>query len=295
MLIDPQLLRSFVSVAELRSVSRAAEAVHLTQSAVSAQIKRLEELLGCRVFERTTRTLALTTHGQALLGYARGILTLNDQAILRLRSDKRAGELVRVGCAEGLPADWLFGTLARYREQHPEVQVEVTGGISLTLFDLAQSRSLDIVVGARCDGTSTGELLWSEPLVWAFPERCFLNPDEPLPIALMAEPCPFRDAALLALASHRRKWRVVLAAQSCSALLHAVSSGFAVTPLTPSIMPAGLQAVPTGDILPTLPKAEFFLRMREGRLGEGASELATELRRACHRWLGSLQAGGISL
>lgn len=111
MLIDPLLLRSFVAVADLGSLSRAAEAVHVTQSAVSAQIKRLEDQLGCRLFTRTTRSVALTPQGEVLLGYARSILTLNEQAVLRLAVSPRRRTTVRVGCSEGLPADWLFATL----------------------------------------------------------------------------------------------------------------------------------------------------------------------------------------
>lgn len=290
MLIDPQLLRSFVSVADLGSVSRAAELVHLTQSAVSAQIKRLETQLGCRVFTRTTRSLRLTAQGEALLGYARGILTLNDQAVLRLGAARRMRETVRIGCSEGLPADWLFSALMRFREKYPEVELEVTGGISVTLSELTQRRALDISIGARCGGSGVGELLWSEPLVWAFPGRSFLNPAEPLPLAFLSEPCPYRDAALVALAGHRRNWRIVLTAQSSGALLNAVAAGFAVTPLTPSSMAAGLRAVPTGDILPELPRAEFTMQLREGRLGEAATELAVDIRDACHRWLGPLRA-----
>jgi len=289
MLIDPQLLRSFVAVADLGSVSRAAEQVHLTQSAVSAQIKRLEVQLGCPVFVRTTRSLRLTAQGDALLGYARGILTLNDQAVLRLGAARRMRDTVRIGCSEGLPVDWLFAALMRFREKYPEVQLEVTGGISVTLSELTQRRALDISVGGRCGGSGVGELLWSEPLVWAFPERCFLNPAEPVPLAFLCEPCPYREAALVALAAHRRSWRIVLTAPSAGALMNAVAAGFAVTPLTPAVMAAGLRAVPTGDILPELPRAEFTMQLREGRLGEAATELASDIRHACHRWLGSLQ------
>ena len=287
MLIDPQLLRSFVFVADLGSVSRAAERVHLTQSAVSAQIKRLEAQLGCPVFARTTRSLRLTAQGEALLGYARGILTLNDQAVLRLGAARRMREKVRIGCSEGLPAEWLFAALTRFREKYPEVELEVTGGISTTLSELTRRRALDISVGGRCGGSSVGELLWSEPLVWAFSERSLLNPVQPLPLAFLCEPCPYRDAALVALATHQRSWRIVLTAQNSGALLNAVAAGFAVTPLTPSSMAAGLRAIPTGNIVPELPRAEFTMQLREGRLGDAATELASDIRHACHRWLGS--------
>ncbi|KQV87448.1 LysR substrate-binding domain-containing protein [Pelomonas sp. Root1237] len=289
MLIDPQLLRSFVSVADLGSVSRAAERVRLTQSAVSAQIKRLEAQLGCRVFARTTRSLRLTAQGEVLLGYARGILTLNDHAVLHLGAARRIRDTVRIGCSEGLPADWLFAALTRFREKYPEVELEVTGGISIALSELTRRRALDISIGGRCGGSGVGELLWSEPLVWAFSERSFLNPARPVPMAFLSEPCPYRDAALVALAGHRRRWHIALTAQSSGALLAAVASGFAVTPLTPSLMATGLRAVPTGDILPDLPRAEFTMQLREGRLGEAATEVAADIRHACHRWLGSLQ------
>jgi len=289
MLIDPSLLRSFVLVADLGSVSRAAEVVHLTQSAVSAQIKRLEEQLGCRVLKRTTRSIELTAQGEALLGYARSILTLNEQAVLRLSTVRRKRSVIRLGCSEGLQADWLFAALLDFQRLYPEVEVEVTGGISTALSERLREGALDILVAAQCGSSGLGELLWSEPLIWAFPEHCYLNPVDPIPIAVLCEPCPYRDAALLALASHRRRWRVVLTAQSSGALLHAVTAGFAVTPLTPSIMPAGLKAIPVGEILPELPRADFTMQVREGAPGKTVADMAAALRHACHRWLGALQ------
>lgn len=166
----------------------------------------------------------------------------------------------------------------------------MTGGIGTALADLVRQGALDILVSAQCGESARGELLWSEPLVWAFPERCLLNPAEPLPIAFLSEPCPYRDAGLLALAGHRRKWRVVLTAHSTGALVDAVVAGFAVTPMTPSTLPPGLKAVPTGDILPELPHAQFTLQPRAGSLGDTATELMDELRHACHVWLGARQA-----
>lgn len=287
MLIDPQLLRSFVHVADAGSVSRAADQVHLTQSAVSAQIKRLEAHLCCRVFVRTTRSLRLTPEGEALLGYARGILTLNHQAMLRLGAGRRMRDTVRVGCPEGLAGDWLFATLKRFRDKYPQVELEVTGGISSELFELTKRNALDITIGGRCAGAAEGELLWSEPLVWAFSARDFLDPLQPLPIAFLSEPCPYRDAALVALAEHRRPWRVAVTAQSSGTLLHAVQAGFAVTPLTPSSMPAYLRTIPPGDILPELPHVEFTMQVREGTVGDAATELIEDIREASHRWMRS--------
>jgi len=288
-MLDSQQLRAFVSVADHGSVTRAAEAMHLTQSAVSAQIKRLEEQLGCRVFERTTRSLQLTAQGSVLLSYARSILNLQQQAVSRLAAPRHAPTTLRLGCSEGFPSEWLFAALAGFRQRRPDVHVEITGGISTVLAKQVRQRSLDLMVGTVCDAGSDTETLWMEPLVWAFSERALLDPDAPAPLAFLSEPCPFREAALASLAGHdAADWQIVLTAQSSGALVSAAATGLAITVLTPSGMPPGLRSIPPGSFLPALPPARFVIQHGESSTAsEALSALADEVREACFRWRGA--------
>ncbi|MDQ0573725.1 DNA-binding transcriptional LysR family regulator [Variovorax paradoxus] len=287
-MLDSQQLRAFVSVADHASVTRAAEAMHLTQSAVSAQIRRLEEQLGCRVFDRTTRSLQLTAQGSVLLSYARSILSLQQQAVSRLAAPRHAPATLRLGCSEGFPCEWLFAALAGFRQRRPDVHVEVTGGISTVLARQVRQRSLDLMVGTVCDAGSDTETLWMEPLVWAFSEKALLSADSPAPLAFLSEPCPFREAALASLAGHGSGWQIVLTAQSSGALVAAAAAGLAITVLTPSGMPPSLRAIPPGSFLPALPPARFVIQRAEGSTApEPLAALVDEVREACFRWRGA--------
>jgi len=288
-MFDSQLLRAFVAVADQGSVTRAADILHLTQSAVSAQIRRLEEQLSCRVFDRTTRSLQLTHQGSVLLSYARSILSLQQQVVSRLAAPRHAATTLRLGCSEGFASEWLFAALANFRQRRPDVHVEVTCGISTLLAKQVRHRSLDLMVGTVCDAGEGSETLWMEPLVWAFSARALLNPDSPAPLAFLSEPCPFREAALASLAGHgSTNWQIVLTAQSAGALVAAASTGLAITVLTPSGMPPSLRSIPPGSFLPHLPPARFVIQRAERSTApEPLSELVNEVREACFRWRGA--------
>ena len=288
-MLDSQQLRAFVSVADHGSVTRAADAMHLTQSAVSAQIRRLEEQLGCRVFDRTTRSLQLTAQGSVLLSYARSILKLQQQAVSRLAAPRHAPATLRLGCSEGFPSEWLFGALAGFRERRPDVHVEISCGISTMLAKQVRQHSLDLMVGTVCDAGSDTETLWMEPLVWAFSAKALLDPEAPVPLAFLSEPCPFREAALASLAGHgTTHWQIVLTAQSSGALVAAAAAGLAITVLTPSGMLSGLRSIPPGSFLPVLPAARFVIQhWKSGTPSEALSALADDVREACFRWRGA--------
>jgi DNA-binding transcriptional LysR family regulator len=286
-MLDSILLRTFIAVADHGSVTRASEVLHLTQSAVSAQVKRLEEQAGCRVFERTTRSLALTRKGSILLSYARSILQLQEQAVLKMSASRKPATTIRLGCSEGFAGGWLYAALAEFRQTRPDIHVEVTGDISTTLARQVELGSLDLVVGAFCDAQMQGETLWIEPMVWAYAARSLLDPELPVPFAFLSEPCPYREAALAALSRHGANWQVVLTAHSARAVVEAACAGLAVTVLTPSNMPPGLRPIPAGSFLPELPPAHFAIRFIESRATEPLRELVQLIREACFRWRGA--------
>lgn len=279
-MFDTELLRSFVTVAEAGGFTRAAELLHSTQSTVSAQIRRLEEQAGQPLFARSTRSVALTPAGVTLLGYARTILHLNEDAQARLSGKSHAGTL-RIGVAEDLTESWLPEILRRYGSRHPALQLELEVGIGPHLFQKLDDRQLDLVVGGLCQGDRRGWRLWLEPLVWACAADITL-PD-PLPLAFLPEPCPYREAALLALAATERPWRIACVSPSLGGLRAAVLAGLAATPMPQSALGPGLRMLHPVDGLPALPDVDYVVRIAAHDRRKPVLDLADLIRAAGRR------------
>ena len=196
-MFDTGLLRSFVAVAESGGFTNAAKLLNSTQSTVSAQIQRLEEEAGQLLFVRSTRSVQLTSAGETLLGYARTILRLNEDARMRLSGPSPAGR-IRIGANEDLTDDWLPKVLSHFGNKYPEVEFELEIGIGPRLFQMVETQELDLAVGSFCRGRNEGRSLWSDRLVWAFSASAEVP--SVLPLAFFPEPCPYREAALRALA-----------------------------------------------------------------------------------------------
>ncbi len=223
-MFDTGLLRSFVAVAESGGFTKAAKLLNCTQSTVSAQIQRLEDEAGSLLFVRSTRSVQLTSAGETLLGYARTILRLNEDARLRLSGVRHAGR-VRVGVNEDLTDSWLPEVLHRFGRQYPEFEVELEIGIGPSLFEMVETQELDLAVGGLCNGRAEGRRLWSEPLVWAF--SAGVEIPSVLPLAFFPEPCPYREAALRALAGSPKQWRIVSTSSSLAGVRAAAIAGLA--------------------------------------------------------------------
>jgi DNA-binding transcriptional LysR family regulator len=257
-MFDTGLLRSFVAVAENGGFTNAAKALHSTQSTVSAQIQRLEEEAGSQLFVRSTRSVQLTSAGETLLGYARTIIRLNEDARLRLSGVPHAGK-VRIGANEDLTDSWLPKILHRFNRLSPKVEVEI--GIGPRLFEKVETQELDLAVGGLCGGQGEGRRLWSEPLVWAF-SADFEVPNV-LPLGFFPQPCPYREAALRALAGGQRQWRIVSASSSLAGVRSVAMAGVALTPLPLQTVTPGLRVLGRHDKMPKLPEVEYVLRVRE--------------------------------
>ncbi|MGY4625119.1 LysR family transcriptional regulator [Bradyrhizobium sp. USDA 4486] len=163
--LDPDLLKAFVAVAEHRSFTRAAATLHRTQSAVSVQIKRLEERLGATLFQRTRAGIVLTTAGAELLVYARRLLELNAEAIDALRARKHAA-VVRLGVMDDYGTIVIPPLLARFAKNHPDVRVEIETGLTATM-PARLGEAYDLVIAMHPEGYGDGELLRREQAVWA--------------------------------------------------------------------------------------------------------------------------------
>jgi len=276
---DVTLLKSFQTVAQEASFTRAAEKLHLTQSAVSAHVRRLEEQAGKPLFTRNTRSVALTPEGAMLLGYARAILRLNDEARIRLSGATRTAYL-KIGASDDFMSSWLPDVLRDFQATRSGVTIEarvVNTGVLLADMERGE---LDLVVGSRCQGDYTGHLLWREPLVWAYAKRALPDTLSPLSLALFPEPCPYRDAALAALAAAGREWRISMVSPSVGSLRAAAGSAFAVTPLNRSLLTSQLQALGPNAGLPDLPEVEFMVFSRGQDGSPETGDLSNEIVRA---------------
>jgi DNA-binding transcriptional LysR family regulator len=269
-MFDPTLLNSFRAVAQEASFTRAADRLGLTQSAVSAHVRRLEEQAGKPLFARNTRSVAITPAGEILLGYARAILRLNEEAKRKL-SGIAKGVHIRIGASDDFMSNWLPAVLHAFQAAWPGVVIETNVANTRVLLASLDRGELDIVVGSRCHGDHTGHLLWREPLVWAYAKAGQPDPTEPLPIALFPDPCPYRDAALAALAKAGREWRIAVVSPSVGSLRAAAAASLAVTPINRSLLTPDLHALGPKAQLPPLPDVEFMVFSRRH---DGAAEIA---------------------
>jgi len=251
--LNLDLLRCFVQVAERGGFTAAAPALGLTQSAISLKIRRLEELLGKRMLERTSRSVALTPEGETLLAYARRMLALNEEAVRRLITPPVTGRL-RLGVADHFVPRNLAPLLARFARTHPGIHLEVEVGRSHELRHAMEAGSLDLVLGKRRDGESDGALLWTEPVIWAAAPGWTVPEARPLPLAMLPAGCMFRDRALAALARAGLDFEITYTSPSLLGVAAAAQAGLGVTVIGASGLPEGL--VPLGG-LPPLEPAEM--------------------------------------
>jgi DNA-binding transcriptional LysR family regulator len=257
-MMELELLRSFVAVADCGGFHRAAEQLNLTQSTVSQQIKRLELETKRPLFRRTTRTVALTDDGEMLLGDARRLLQLEEAARHRLTAPRLSGT-VRLGANEEVASGSLPSALGRFASLHPEVKLEVQIGVSSEMIEQLDAGRLDVVFAKRPLGSSRGRLVWREPLVWAASESFDLVPGAALPLALYREHSVSRDAALTALRASELVWQIVYTSPSLTGVRAAALAGLAITPLPASAVIGGLRSLGVETGLPPLPDLEFTI------------------------------------
>lgn len=265
--MDTDLLRAFVAVAECEGFSAAGKIINRTQSAVSLQIKRLEDRMGEILFLRTSRSVLLTSAGRRLLPYARQILKLQDEA-QRLLGAERRGELIRLGISEEQASAYLPELLPHMAATHPDVRIQVTCEISGALVHRFQEGLLDAVLAIRHTPTQTGQLLGQEPMVWVIAEGANLDQWDTLPLALNPEGCIFRAHAFAALGRENRQWDVNYTSASPTAINIAVQAGLALTVKTPRSVPAGCRIVGKDEGLPVLGHVEIELHRAPGQMSE---------------------------
>jgi len=257
-MFETELLRVFVAVAECGGFTRASEILNSTQSTVSAQIRRLEAQVGQPLFARSTRSVQLTPAGETLLGYARTILKINEDARQKLSGAAPAGR-IRLGSSEDLTGAWLPRLLRRYVTRFPEVALDLEIGIGPQLLRKLEDGDLDVTIAGRCGDDAEGWRLWQEPLVWVFARDRELP--APLHLAFFPEPCPYRDAALRALGAMsgaKQNWTIACTCSSLAGVRAAAIAGIAATPLPRSLVGPELRVLAhDAEGLPALADVEY--------------------------------------
>jgi DNA-binding transcriptional LysR family regulator len=274
-MMEFELLRSFVAIAECGGFHRAAERLNLTQSTVSQQIKRLELETKRPLFRRTTRSVALTDDGETLLGYARRLLQIEEAARQQLAASRLSGR-ARLGAVEEIAGGSLPSALGRLAPLHSGVRLDVQIGVSAVLIEQLNAGGLDVVFAKRPLGTSNGRLVWREPLVWAASDTFDLVPGGALPLALYRERSISREAALAALQDCELPWEIVYTSPSLTGVRAAALAGLAITPLPSSAVITGLRVFDAAAGLPPLPDIEFAI-YEKPRPEKAAAALAAAL------------------
>jgi DNA-binding transcriptional LysR family regulator len=274
-MLDFELLRAFVAVAECGGFHRAAQRLNLTQSTVSQQIKRLELETRWPLFRRTTRSVVLTDDGEMLLGDTRRLLQLEEAARLRLAAPRLSGT-VHLGMVEEVAGGSLPSALRRFAALHPGMKLEVQIHVSLELIEQLNAGRLDVVFAGRPPETSKGRLVWRESLVWAAADTFDLIPGAALPLALYHERSISREAALAAFRDSDLTWEIVYSSPSLTGVRAAALAGLAITPLPASAVIAGLRILDAKVGLPRLPDLEFAI-YEKPRPDKAAAALAAAL------------------
>jgi DNA-binding transcriptional LysR family regulator len=252
-LLELDVLRTFVAIAETGSFTGAASAVFRTPSAVSMQIKKLEDILGRAVFSRDARSVSLTPDGEMLLGYARRLLAVNREAVAKFIMPDISG-VVRLGSPDDYGERVLPPVLKRFAQSHPSVAVDVVIDVSGNLRRRMEERQLDIMLfnhspKLHIDGAET---LFVEPLVWAGARAGSAHLRDPLPISVWEEGCAWRAGALEALGKGGRNFRVAYMSAHTAVQRAAVLSDLAVAPLPRSFHGEDLVELGDQDGLPQL-------------------------------------------
>lgn len=255
---DPALLRAFVAVKEAGGFTRAAQRLNLTQSAISHQIRRLEEQVGRQLLYRTTRTLTLTEDGEDFLHYAEKILDTLDAMSQRFRPSPITG-VVRFGVLENFLGDRLPVLLRQYGRAFPSVRLDVSVGMNLDLMPMIKAGELDLAVVMLAPGSKEGAPLRRTQFVWAAAEAFDAAPGASLPFAFFPSPCINRQVGLSALEGRNVPWHVVFTSQSQQGIRAAVLAGLAVTVLARDDVEPGMKILDGQYGLPALSKADFSL------------------------------------
>jgi DNA-binding transcriptional LysR family regulator len=276
--IPTDLLRTLVAVTELRSFTKAAQSLGVTQPAVSAQVKRLQYLLGYEVLDKSAPGVSLTQRGEIVVSNARRLLSINDE-ILQLTSGHVPGQSVRVGIPIDYAGSRLPGTLVRFRRQWPDISYNVSSGpVDDMLRDLKQGE-LDLVLGLFTEEPAVAARhVWTQRTVWVHSEATKLDPAGPVPLVSYGGDSACQRIAVAALHRAGRDCNFVFTSHSLVSLMAAVAAGFGVMVVPRGRALRNKLAVWDDAPLPELPDIYTAIFVRDGGERAVIEELADYLK-----------------
>jgi DNA-binding transcriptional LysR family regulator len=258
--LDLSLLQTLAAIDREGSLAKAAQRVGRTQSAVSLQVQRLEELVSVELFDRSGRSLALTNAGTTMLAYARRMLDLNDDAIAAVRGHQVAGQ-VSLGVSVDFEHTWLPKAMARFAKTHPKIQVDIRVARNSDLDAAVASRELDIALIFAHETTVKSTVIGTVPMAWIATPEFEQRAHASLPLLLLEGTCAFRTAALQALEQAHIPWRSAVTSPSLGGLWATALAGMGVIVRSSILIPPGLVNVGQRLGLPALP--DITMRMLE--------------------------------
>jgi len=257
--LDLDAVRAFVQIVELGSFTRAAEALQMTQAAVSLKLKRLEDRVGFRLVERTPRYVELSAQGSAFLEHARALLDAHDRALSVFSGTRQR---LTIGISDHVAGPELPALISRMNAQDPDLVIEIRIGSSGDLIQRYERREFDTVIVRQHLGRTDGQILAEETLGWFAAPSWQPRANEPLPLATLAEPCGVRALAGKLLDEAAVPWTEVFVGGGVAAVAAAVMAGLGVAALAPRMLPFGAVDIGSKLGLPALPSLPIVLHTR---------------------------------
>ena len=264
-MLDLDLLRTFVAIAETGNFSAAAHAVFRTPSAVSMQVKKMEETLERPLFVRDSRSVTLTEDGERVLAHARRMLAMNQDLMAEFHQQHLQGT-VRLGIPDDMAERFLPDMLCRFAKTHPGVNVNAVVENTEPMLNMVAERRLDIALISRLPSQRADrpcEVLWSEQLVWAGCRGGIAHEKTPIPVSVWDETCAWRKAGLEGLEKSGRAYRIALESGHLSGQKAAVLADLAIAPIPKSALGGSIVQIPASSGLPELPLYELGMITRE--------------------------------
>jgi DNA-binding transcriptional LysR family regulator len=261
-MFDIAHLKTFLAVAQTRHFTEAAKRLGLSQSTVSQHVSKLEAAAGRRLLLRDTHAVGLTADGEAMVGFARGMLDIHERAERHFTGSELRGKL-RFGVGEDLVLSRLPEILREFVRANPHVDLELTVGLSAYLYDKQDGGELDLVFAKRRKEDDRGRLIWREKLAWVGGKGFHIEAGQPIPLIVFQPPSITRDHAIETLEQAGLPWRIACTSGSFNGLMAATIAGLGVTAQAKPFVPSHLEDMSGPLHLPDLGEVEFVVVQRK--------------------------------
>jgi len=261
--LDIDQLQTFIAIVDSGSFTKAADRVYKTQSAVSMQMRRLEERVGKQLFIKDGRGNRLTAEGEKLLNYARRIIRLNNEAIAAFDDNRLEGTL-RIGTPDDYADRYMPEIIGRFAKTHPNVELYIVCEPSVDLAQRMHRGELDIALVTHNPRERISDVVRTEPLCWVGSANHPLRDDAPVPLAVGRRDCQWRQLACSALDAVNREYQILFTSWSCTVVAAAVLAGMAVSVVPESALRTGMKVLTKADGFPTLPPVQIGIMRRPG-------------------------------